>query len=352
MPGDRNGVVSWGVIGAGGIADRKTIPGLLAAGNCRLQAVMDVIGAGEVAARHGVEKHTAEIDDILNDGDIQAVYIATPVHLHLEQVRRAAAAGKHVLCEKPLARTAAEAAEVVRACREAGVLLQEGYMMKFHGAHRAIRELVLGGRVGRVTYMRAQLACWYPPIEGAWRQDPALGGGGALIDMATHLYDLLEFLAGRITKVFALTGRQVHSYQSEDASTTLLELAAGAHATVDCFYNVPDQASRTRLEIYGSRGSILAEGTIGQGSGGRVEALLGSADAAYDATQNKDAAAAFAEVPFEKVNPYAAECEYFADCILAGRPVELNNGENAVHIMEVTDAAYQSARTGRSCDIQ
>jgi predicted dehydrogenase len=220
-------------------------------------------------------------------------------------------------------------------------------MMKFHGAHRKISEMLQQKALGKVTYMRAQLACWYPPIKGAWRQDPATGGGGALMDMATHLFDLLEYFNGPVRRVCAGTGRLVHRYKSEDSSVTLLEFANGALSTVDCFFNVPDAASRTRLEIYGQRGSILAEGTIGQGSGGTLEALIEKSAGGYDAAQNKDAQAGFQRVPFEAVNPYTAECAYFADCILNGRRPDLNDGANAIHILGIAEKAYRSACTGR-----
>lgn len=339
--------VTFGVIGAGGIARRKTIPGMLAAPNIQLEAVMDVAGIAEVAAQFGVGKAYERVEQITADPAIQAVYIATPAHLHLAQIRACAEAGKHVLCEKPLTLSVTEAREAVAACAANGVLLQEGYMMKFHGAHQAIRRLIEQGRLGKIVYIRAQLSCWYPPIPGAWRQDPAKGGGGSLIDMATHLYDLLDYFAGPIRRVVAFTGNLVQAYASEDSATTLLELADGGHATVDTFFCVPDEASRTRLEIYGSRGSIFTEGTIGQSTGGAIEGILGLGDATYDAAQNKDVARTFQPIPFEPVNPYTAECATFADCILTGRPPEINDGANALRIMQITEKAYASARDGR-----
>jgi predicted dehydrogenase len=255
--------INFGVIGAGGIAYRKTIPGMLKAKNCRLVAVMDPAGVDRIAAEFGARACATEAE-LLADPAIQAVYVASPVHCHARQIALAAQAGKHILCEKPLALNSQQAEESVAVCQRAGVFLQEGYMMKFHGAHQAIKQLIDAGRLGKIVSMRAQLSCWYPKIEGAWRQDPAQGGGGALIDMASHLYDLLEYFAGPVRRVAALTGSLVQDYRSEDSSTTLLEFASGAHATVDCFFCVPDEASRTRLEIYGSQGAVLAEGTIGQ----------------------------------------------------------------------------------------
>jgi len=335
--------VNFGVIGAGGIAWRKTIPGMLKARNCRLVAVMDPVGIERIAAELGVRGHKKEAD-LLADPQVEAVYIASPVDCHAGQIVAAAEAGKHVLCEKPLTLSVKQAKEAVRACRKHGVLLQEGYMMKFHGAHAKIKELVEAGRLGKIVSMRAQLSCWYPRIKGAWRQDPARGGGGSLIDMATHLYDLLEYFAGPIRRIVARIGNLVQDYRSEDASTTLLEFACGAQGTVDCFFCIPDEASRTRLEIYGSQGAILTEGTIGQSTGGKVEGLFGPGDAAYDAAQQKDVVGKFRRIPFQPVNPYTAECEYFARCILQGRPPELNGPDNALHLMALVEKAYASAR--------
>ena len=337
--------VNFGVIGAGGIAYRKTIPGMLKAKNCKLVAVMDPVNIDKIAAEFKVFRAYTQEKDLLADPDVEAVYIASPVSSHAKQVKMAAEAGKHILCEKPLCLNLKQAKEAVDACRKNKVFLQEGYMMKFHGAHVKIRQLIDEGRLGKVVYMRAQLSCWYPKIEGAWRQDPRTGGGGALIDMATHLYDLLEHFAGPIRRVVAMTGNLVQDYRSEDASTTLLEFKSGAHGSVDCFWCIPDEASRTRLEIYGSQGAIFTEGTIGQSTGGRVEGIFGLGDAAYDAAQDKDVARKFQRIPFAKINPYTAECGYFADCILNGRAPEINTAKNALHIMDLTEKAYASYKT-------
>ncbi len=165
--------------------------------------------------------------------------------------------------------------------------------------------------------------------------------------MASHLYDLLEHFAGPIRRVAALTGNLVQDYRSEDASTTLLEFQSGAQATIDCFFCIPDEASRTRLEIYGSQGALLAEGTIGQSQGGKLEGIFGLGDAPYDAAQNKDVAHKFQRVPFRPVNPYTAECAHFAQCVRDNRPPGLNGPENALRIMGMVEKAYAAAREGR-----
>lgn len=338
--------IKWGVIGAGGIADRRTIPGMKLAKNSTLEAIMDVANVEALAKKHKVKKYTNKIKDIVNDKEIDAVYIATPANLHLKQIKAVAEAGKHILCEKPLTLSIKESKEAVKICAKNKVRLQEGYMMKFHGAHQEIQKIIKKGTLGKVTYMRAQLACWFPPC-GNWRQNPKKGGGGALIDMATHLYDLLQFFNGPIVKVGALTGNQVHNYKSEDASTTLVEFKNGAHATIDCFFNVPDNASRTRLEVYGSKGSIFTEGTIGQGDGGKAEGIFNKSLGGYDATQSKDGGAKFKAIPFKKINMYTAEVEYMADCILNRRKIAMSTGEEGIRIADITEKAYQSAKTGK-----
>ena len=343
----KSGKVNFGIIGAGGIARRRTIPGLLKAKNCRLAAVMDTVDPEKIAAEFKVPKAYRREADLLADPEIDAVYIASPAFCHAKQIQQAAAAGKHILCEKPLTLNLKEAREAVAACRKHRVFLQEGYMMKFHGAHDKITEFTDEGRLGKIVYMRAQLAGWYPKIDGAWRQDPKKGGGGSLIDMATHLYDLLEFFGGPIRRITALTGNLVQNYRSEDASTTLLELTSGAQATVDCFFCIPDEASRTRLEIYGSHGAILTEGTIGQSQAGKMEAILDLGRANYDAAQSKDVARKFKKIAFPAVNPYTAECSYFADCILQNRRPAVNDAKSAVRGMARIEQAYIAAKTSR-----
>lgn len=336
--------ISLGVLGAGGIAFRKTIPALARAKNCRVVAVMDPVDAGRIAETLGIAKAYETEADLLADPEIEAVYIASPVTCHLRQIEAAAEAGKHILCEKPLTLNLEQAQRAVSACRKRKVFLQEGYMMKFHGAHRLLKQFLDEGRLGKPTYVRAQLSCWYPPIPGAWRQDPRTGGGGALIDMASHLLDLLEFLIGPAKRLAVLTGHLVHGYRSEDACTILLEFRCGTHATIDCFWCIPDEASRTRLEVYGSQGAVFTEGTIGQSTGGKMEGIFALGDAGYDAAQDKDVARRFQPIRFPKINPYRAEFEAFAECILTGRPPDINGPANALRMMKLIEAAYAAAK--------
>lgn len=340
----------WGVWGSAGIARRRTIPeGITKANNAELVAVYDVNTEAnrEVAAQFGAEACATE-GDLLASG-IDALYVATPAHLHGEEVVRAAEAGKHVLCEKPLGMTVEEGERMMAACDANGVKLGVGFMMRFQVQHRAALRLLQEGRLGVPVLARAQLSCWYPPIENAWRQNPTHGGGGSLMDMGGHCIDLLEMFFGPVARVQCMTGRLVQSYASEDTAVVLLEFASQAKGIVDCLFNVPDASSKNRLELYGSKGSILAEGTIGQGEIGHMTAHLEEADQAYAAAQVRNHADG---VPVEcvPVNMYRAEVEAFAQAILDGTepPVGAALG---VWSQRVLAACYESAATGRSVTV-
>ncbi len=343
--------IKWGVIGAGGIADRRTIPeGILGAKGAELVAVQDVAKdrIAEVGTKYGVKSYTVDTD-LINDPDVEAVYISTPNFLHHDQALAAAKAGKHVLCEKPLALTLQECEEMVAACDDAGVKLGVNFMMRFHACHQAIKQMIDNGDFGTLVMGRAELTCWYPPIPGAFRQDPAKGGGGSLADMGNHCIDLLEYLFGKTKAVSCMTGNLVQDYKAEDTSVVMLEFESGAKGIVDAHFNIPDAASRQALEVYGSKGSAVTFGTIGQGSGGKISAIIEHDDKGYDAAQQREAASEQIIEP-EVVNIYAAHIQSFCDAITNDTDPAIT-GEDGIWSHKVVEACYKSAQTGQVVEI-
>src|SRR5436305_11518839 len=148
---------NWGILGPGFIATRAVIPSIQGLSNARILAVAssNEQRAREVALRFGIERFYSDYQALLNDLDIDVIYIALPNHLHREWTIRAAAAGKHVLCEKPLAMDAAEADEMIAACARQGVLLMEAFMYRFHPRSIRVKGLVDGGAIGRGQLVRA-----------------------------------------------------------------------------------------------------------------------------------------------------------------------------------------------------
>ena len=342
--------IRWGVIGSGGIARRRTIPeGIIPAQNAELVAVFDIDSKvnAEVARQFKAEA-SGSIDELIAAG-IDAVYLATPASRHHEQVLRCAQARKHILCEKPLGMTVQESKEMIAACQRAGVQLGCGFMMRFQSQNQKALKLIQEGKLGQPVYGRAQLSCWYPPVEGAWRQDPAQGGGGSLIDMGGHCIDLLEMFFGVVKKVSCFTNRTVHPYASEDSAVATLFFVNGALATVDAFFCIPDESSKNVLELYGSRGSILAKGTISQASAGEMVACLQEADRGYDAQQAR-ASSRDLEITPEAVNIYRAEIEEFSQAVLEGRPTTIS-GEVGLRSQIILSACYESAKSSKVVEV-
>jgi len=342
--------IKWGVIGSGGIARRRTIPeGITNARNAQLSVVFDIntqVNA-EVAKKFDAEQATS-IDELLST-DVDAVYVATPAHVHAEQVRACAEASKHVLCEKPLGMTVGEAEDMIELCRQRKVWLGCAFMMRFVTQHQSALQLIKEGQLGQPVYARAQLSCWYPPIEGAWRQDTATGGGGALIDMGGHCIDLLEMFFGKISRVSCFINNCIHDYKSEDSATAMLFFENGALATVDTFFCIPDNSSKNVLELYGSKGSILARGTIGQGAAGQMVAFLEQKGKVYDAQQTRAATDGMVIEP-EPIITYKAEIEEFSQAIIDDREPFIS-GELGLRNQKILTACYESASLGKAIEI-
>ncbi len=342
--------IRWGVIGSGGIARRRTIPeGIMTADHTKLISVFDInrITNEEVAKLFNA-KPVKSINELL-ESEIDAVYIATPVNLHSENVIACAHGKKHILCEKPLGMSVAEAEKMIALCKNEGVLVGTSFMMRFNSQHQAALKIVKEGKIGKPVYARAQLSCWYPPIEGSWRQDPATGGGGSLMDMGSHCIDLLEMYFGNIKSVSCYINNSVHPYKSEDSAIVSLFFENGALGTIDTFFCIPDNSSKNSLELYGSQGSIIARGTIGQGDAGEMVAYIEGGNSGYDARQVRSSADG-EDINPSPVNTYRAEIEEFSSAILEKREPK-NNVALGLRNQKILAACYDSARKGNVIEI-
>ena len=313
------------VIGAGGFFDRRAAQPLHAAANVELHSMMvrDQSRAEELARKHGAQRAFATVDAVLDDPDVDAVYLVTPVHTHLPQALAAARAGKHVLCEKPMAMNAAECSEMIEACRTHGVHLMPAFMSRFHTPFLQLRERLADGGLGKIVACRCRWGGYYPPHPGVWRQDPTQGGGGPLMDVGSHAIDLLRFLVGEITEVAALSDTLVFDYGVEDTCTVLLRFASGAQGLVESHWSAPRAVSAT--EVLGSQGvTLMPHVTVAEPI--RLQTLAG------DET-----------IPPGGPNRYTAMFEHFADACLGRTPLELT-GEDGLRNSQTIDAAYRSAR--------
>ena len=184
-------------------------------------------------------------------------------------------------------------------------------------------------------------------MNGAWRQDPKTGGGGSLMDMGSHCIDLLEMFFGKVKSVSCFINNNVHSYKSEDSAVVSMLFENGAIGTVDTFFCIPDNSSKNILELYGSKGSIIAKGTIGQGAKGEMIAYLEGDNSGYNAEQVRNAASGLAIDP-KPVNTYLAEIEEFSCAILEKRE-PVNSFSLGMRSQKVLDACYQICKNRKNC---
>jgi len=325
--------IRWGVIGAGGIAHRRTLPVMGEVRNGALAVVMDIKDPEKLAKRYGCD-WTDSLEAAVGRDDVDAVYVAGPVHTHAEHVIAAARAGKHVLCEKPLARSVAEAKTMVDACVDNGVLLREAYMLRHHGAHREMARLISEGAIGRVVFAEVHWAFLYPRMEGAWRQIPELGGGGSLADVGCHSFDLLEMLVGRISRLAAITSTVIQDYEVDDIATVLIEFEGGAQGTLTTSFCISDSIMPPTVSIYGSVGAILASNTLTQGTSGEAW-VVSEPDGARR------------PIEYTQVNMYVKQLEAFADAVTAGERTTPDKAAGLLRVMRMLEGSYASSNDGR-----
>ncbi|MDY7009420.1 MAG: Gfo/Idh/MocA family oxidoreductase [Planctomycetota bacterium] len=348
--------VRWGVIGCGGIASRRTIPEFKKiVSNAEIVSVMDISAerAKQVAEQFEVP-HFCNTEEELLARDIDAVYIATPQNVHASQTIQAAEAGKHILCEKPIAITVEEVDRMEKACAKVGVKFMLAWCMRQNVYHKQARELVQSGTLGQIVMGRAQLTCWYPPIPDAWRQDISISHGGALLDMGTHCLDILEWIMG--AKIVEVTGFQdllVHKYRTriEDTSTIVVRFDNGAHGIIDNYFNLPDVAAQNSLELHGTKGSIIAKGTIGQDPTGEMFSITQPEETGYDADQVRGVEVNRQEYDLEGIGIYGQMITIFSDCILRDQnpPTSFADGRHSVRLV---DATYQSVAEKRVVQVE
>ncbi len=331
--------IRWGVIGCGGIAEKRTIPGMLLCEHAVCTAVMDrnPDSVARVCEKFHIAAGYTTLEELLAQETVDAVYIATPVFCHKEQVLAAADAGKHILLEKPMGVTVQEAREMTEYCAARGVTLGVGFMMRLHAAHQAVKRLLEEHALGEVVSAYAKFNCRSPVSPVKWRQTKSFSGGGAMMDMGIHCIDLLQYVTGlHATEAVALTGNQIFQYpDTEDAGTVVLRMNNGALFTVEANFNIPDAVGGCGFEIYGTKGHLRAVGTVGQVEEGTVELTRETADGAVTET-----------VAYDGGNMYTKEVDLFSLAVQNGTEVPVPPWQG-IRNQRIVEAVYESQEQGR-----
>lgn len=255
----------WGILGCGNVTEVKSGPAYQQTPGFVVQAVMrrDAAKAADYAARHQVPGWYSDADALINDPQVDAVYIATPPDSHLSYALKVAAAGKICCVEKPMALNTQQCAEMNAAFAAAGVPLFVAYYRRSLPRFLQIKQWLDTGRIGTVRHVQWNFSRSANPLDltGAanWRTDPAQAGGGYFVDLASHGLDLLMYLLGDITQVQGQALNQQGLYAAEDAVTAQWRFApdaAGHVATGSGFWHFGTDGRRDAVEIIGSKGHI------------------------------------------------------------------------------------------------
>jgi 1,5-anhydro-D-fructose reductase (1,5-anhydro-D-mannitol-forming) len=251
-------IVRWGIIGCGDVTEVKSGPGFQKAQGSALVAVMrrDRAKAEDFARRHNVPRVHTRADDLIADGDVDAVYVATPPSTHCELSLKAAAAGKPCLVEKPMAIDHGECLRMLKAFRTAAVPLWVAYYRRALPRYVAVRDLLAGGAIGRVTSVRVEVTDRLASRDqaAAWRFDPAIAGGGLLLDVGSHCVDLLDYLVGEIVEAAGFAVNSGGTYPAEDVTAASFRIAGGVVGTGIWNFNAADK--RDSMVFAGSLGEL------------------------------------------------------------------------------------------------
>jgi 1,5-anhydro-D-fructose reductase (1,5-anhydro-D-mannitol-forming) len=245
-------MLNWIVIGIGDIAIRRVIPAIQVEPRSRLYGLVTRDPAK--TAPHNTRGFTT-LDEALADPAINAVYVGTPVFLHAPQTIQSLRAGKHVLCEKPMAMNEPEARSMVRAAEESGKTFGLAYYRRCYPKIQRAKQLIESGAIGKPVI--AELTChsWFDGTGSrSWLVDPAKAGGGPLFDIASHRIDVLNFLFGQPQRATGQDSNIVHHYAVEDNATVMIEYAGGVRGVVDVRWH--SKISRDECRIRGTEGEI------------------------------------------------------------------------------------------------
>ena len=254
------GDIRWGMIGCGLVTEIKSGPALQKADGSTVVAVMRRNGelAADYAKRHNVGKWYDDADKLINDPDVDAVYIATPPSSHREYALKVAKAGKPVYVEKPMACTFAECQEMIRACEENNVPLFVAYYRRGLPRFNKVRSLLNEGAIGKVRF--ANVVYYRSPSEGDlndgenWRVDPKIAGGGYFYDLASHSINLLQSFFGDAVSAKGFASNQTNMYEAEDIVSGVFITADDVHVSLVWDFNAYDRYDKT--VIVGDKGKI------------------------------------------------------------------------------------------------
>ncbi len=340
--------LGWAIIGAGMHPHQKVAPAIGLTPDADLIGVLsrDQARADAFAEIHGAKAGYSDLDDLLADSRVEAVFVSSPNALHMSHTVLAAKAGKHVLSEKPMATSVNDAVAMIKACQRHQVKLGLGFELRFHPAHLLVKKLVSKGTLGRIRLLQGH---WgrgergepeHLPRSGlrSWWEDPVvMGGGSVIMGLGVHVFDLVRFvMAQEITEVSAMTDGQTDAQPLEHIASMALRLEDGTIANVSCGRMLPDTLNN--FTVYGTDGRFTGTATV-------WEARMGSAEVVSETVNQAD------EWEYDYLANFVDELTDFHSAIKDDRE-PASTGIDGLRSTEINSAVIHSAKTARSVKIK
>jgi predicted dehydrogenase len=328
-------LVRWGILSTAQIAQDELLPAFKDATNAKVVAIASSNDkVKDIASKFDIPKIYESYNELLEDSDIDAVYIPLPNSLHSQWVKRAAEKGKHILCEKPAALNAREAEEMIETCKKNNVMFMEGFMYQFHPQHQRVKEILTSGEIGKVQIMKVSLSFYLENHAENIRMRPDLGGG-SLYDVGGYcIHSIRNILNAEPSRIFTSQQKDVEG-QVDMSVVCFMELDNGMTAVFDA---AMDRAQIDCYEIIGTKGSIrVPKAFIPQMYKGEAQIIVNKIDGAYRE---------------EKVlgHQYILEVEYFSQCVL-NEKIPRSMMEDTIENVKVIEACFKSIEKETFIDI-
>ena len=327
-------MVRFGIAGFGLHAVKRLMPGFALSKQCRVTALSrrDLATARKSAAEYNIPLAFASVEELSRSSEVDAVLVTTPNSLHLPDALAAIEAGKHVLCEKPMAMNAGECRQMAEAARKRKVLLGVAHVFRFDESVRKIRDMVASNAIGRPVFARCEFSFLaHPAHPRKWLYDASVAGAGPIFDIGVHCIDTLRFiLQDEVVRVNASAARDKRSGTVESAAALTLEFSRGTLGTVLVSFRAE---YRTPLEIVGDAGVLRADDALNVEHPLEIELKRIDGQVTRESADNKLA--------------YAMQVDAFADAI-AGKSQFPAPGEEGWQNQEILDGALRSIASGRA----
>ena len=327
-------MVRFGIVGFGLHAVKRLMPGFALSKNCTVTALTrrKLADAQRSAAEYKIPLAFDSVAELCRSPQVDVVLVTTPNSLHLRDVLAAVAAGKPVLCEKPMAMNAAECRQMVEAARHKNVLLGVAHVFRFEESTRRLRQLLQDGTIGSPLFARSEFSFEAGPSHPRkWLYDASIAGSGPIFDIGVHCIDSLRFiLQDEVVRVSAAASKDKHSGDVESAAALILEFEHGTLATVMVSFRA---AYRTPIEFVGPNGVIRADDAFSVEHPGEIHVRRNSTTAE--------------SIPVSNSLAYALQVDAFADAV-EGKASFPASGEDGWQNQEILDASLRSIRSGKA----